>query len=807
MDSEKNVEGGIPVSIQLGSKKSAPAPVLFEDPICKMLVAAESAADSTLYKDITYYFCNTGCAVKFSRAPHLYLPGESDANLEQTASAMAEESTAAAKAKQYTCPMHPEVISDKMVPCPLCGMALESLDAGEVSEDDEGELRDMQRRLRLSLIFTVPLFLLTVPDMVGIDAGNGLLGTAAIHLNLLQLALASPVVLWLARPFFERALSSIKHKSLNMFTLIGGGVGVSYLYSAVATLLPQIIPANFGMHHGAANTYFEPAAVITTLALFGQVLELKARKQTGAAISELVKITPQTAHFIKLDEKEIDIPAHKLERGDRLRVRPGESIPADGVVLSGQSDVNESMLTGESQLNLKQSGDTVIGGTINQNGSLVMRAAKVGKDTVIANIIKLVAQAQRSRAPVQQQVDKIAAYFVPAVMIIAAATFIIWAMYGPQPSFAYALLNAIAVLIIACPCALGLATPMSIMVAIGRGAKSGILVRDAQSLAALAQIKILVIDKTGTLTEGRPVVSAVETSPEFTADQLLQLCASAEAASEHPIARAVVQAAAAKALALSPATDFTATPGAGVRATIDGKIIEIGHFRAPDHTVASEQQKHWQDRIEFFSRQGMTPVMVQIDNLPVGLIAVSDKIKANAKAALAALQGQSVKVHMLTGDNAQTAAHVARELGISDYSAQVTPAQKHDYIAKLLQDGQLVAMAGDGINDAPALSKATVGIAMATGTSIAMDAAGIVLLNGDLSGIVRARRLSEAMSTNIKQNLWLAFGYNALAIPIAAGVLYPAFGLLLNPMVASLAMALSSVSVITNALRLRRLKL
>lgn len=805
MDSEKNVERVIPVSIQLGSKKSAPAPVLFEDPICKMLVDPQSAADNTLYKGNTFYFCNVGCAVKFSRAPHLYVPDEDGFQEEPS---MPVAAAALATAKKYTCPMHPEVITDKMVPCPLCGMALESLDAGDVSEDDDSELHDMQRRLRLALMFTVPLFLLSMPDMLGLDISKSWLAPLGDNLNFLQLGFASPVVMWLAQPFFERALSSIKHQSWNMFTLIGGGVGISFAYSVVATLAPRLIPSSFGMHHGEASTYFEPAAVITTLALFGQVLELKARKQTGAAIRELVKITPQSAHFIKLDEKEVDIPAQKLQTGDRLRVRPGESFPADGVVLNGQSEVNESMLTGESQLVSKQTGDTVIGGTINQNGSLTIRATKVGRDTVIANIIKLVAQAQRSRAPVQQQVDKVATFFVPAVIMIAIVTFVVWASYGPPPSFAYAMLNAIAVLIIACPCALGLATPMSIMVAIGRGAKSGILVRDAQSLAALSQIKILVIDKTGTLTEGKPAVTAVETVSDLTEDQLLQLCASVEAASEHPIARAIVHAANEKALTLSAISDFTSTPGAGVRAVVDGKIIEIGHFRVTkDGHQESQSENHWRNRAEHFSQQGMTPVLVRIDNQTAGLLAVSDKVKANAKEALAALQALSIEVHMLTGDNAKTAAHVASELGIKQYTAEVTPAQKHDYVAKLVQEGQLVAMAGDGINDAPALSKATAGIAMATGTSIAMDAAGIVLLNGDLFGIVRARRLSQAMSANISQNLLLAFGYNALAIPIAAGLLWPVFGLLLNPMIASLAMALSSVSVITNALRLRQLRL
>jgi Cu+-exporting ATPase len=669
----------------------------------------------------------------------------------------------------------------------------------------------MTRRFKLALAFTVPLFILSMPDMLH---QPNLFGAQLANLQLtnwLQFALATPVVTWLAKPFFERALDSIKNKSWNMFTLIGSGVGVSYLYSAFATVAPNIIPQTFGMHHSTgAYTYFEPAAVITTLALLGQILELKARKQTGAAIRELIALTPQIAHFIKIDEREIDISVAKLERGDRLRVRPGESIPTDGIVLSGQSTVDEAMLNGEALAVNKQTGDTVIGGTINQTGSLVIKATRVGSETIVAGIIKLVAQAQRSRAPVQKRVDQIASLFVPIVVAIAAATFIVWALFGPQPSFAYALLNSVAVLIIACPCALGLATPMSITVAIGRGAKAGVLVKDAQSLEELGLVDTLVVDKTGTLTEGKPTVTAIEgcgAETETSAAELLyflQLAASAEASSEHPLARAIVAAAQEKNIELLPAQDFQAIPGEGVSAVVASKKIVVGHFRQTSETRTAKQ---WQERVNYFSEQGATAVLLEIDGVISALIAISDPIKSTALESIANLQKQGIAVHMLTGDNEKTARAVAQKLGLETIAAEVTPAEKHNYIDRLVKSGKKVAMAGDGINDAAALARANVGIAMGNGTSVAIEAAGIVLVKGDLHGIVRAIKLSHAMTTNINQNLVLAFGYNTLAVPIAAGLLYPIFGLLLNPMVASMAMSLSSVSVIANALRLRQVKL
>jgi Cu+-exporting ATPase len=825
-----------------------------------MLVERETAADAIVFQGNTYYFCNLNCSAKFSRAPLRYSGNAAETPDEQTPTAqtpMAASETG--QQNQFTCPMHPEIITTKPGPCPLCGMALESLDASQTIEDDS-ELIDMTRRFKLALAFTIPLFALNLPDMLG---QPNLFGPQLANLQLtnwLQFALATPVVAWLAKPFFERALDSIKNKSWNMFTLIGSGVGVSYLYSAAATIAPNLVPNTIqkaaAMHGNMVGnyTYFEPAAVITTLALLGQILELKARKQTGAAIRELMALTPQVAHFIKIDEREIDLAVSKLECGDKLRVRPGESIPTDGIVISGQSTVDEAMLTGEALAASKKVGDTVIGGTINQTGSLIIKATKVGNETIIAGIIKLVAQAQRSRAPVQKKVDQIASYFVPIVVAIAAATFFGWMLLGPQPAFAYAFLNAVAVLIIACPCALGLATPMSITVAIGRGAKAGVLVKDAQSLEELRLIDVLVIDKTGTLTEGKPTVTAIEvldpktnnallSSPLADRDsaatrdsssieiekssseeilELLHLTASAEASSEHPLARAIVAAAQERGLELLPSKEFQAIPGEGISALVAGKKIGVGHFRQRNQkeqtpqarqneqtaqTSSLGQASSWQERINYFSEQGATTVLLEIDGVISALIAISDPIKNNAIESINALQKQGIAVHMLTGDNEKTARAVGEKLGLKTISAEVTPSGKHDYIAKLVDSGKRVAMAGDGINDAAALSRANVGIAMGNGTSVAIEAAGIVLVKGDLQGIVRAIKLSQAMSSNINQNLLLAFGYNAAAVPIAAGLLYPIFGLLLNPMVASMAMSLSSVSVIANALRLRQIKL
>jgi P-type Cu+ transporter len=711
---------------------------------------------------------------------------------------------------QYTCPMHPQILADLPGPCPLCGMALELLEPTLALEDDT-ELRDMERRFQLAIPLTMSVFLCGLPDMLGLPAEQLISGFTPPMVNFAQLVLTSPVI-WLAAPFFGRAMDSFKNRSWNMFTLIGSGVAITYLYSLVASLAPASIPSGFDMHDGVPFTYFEPAAVITTLALLGQVLELKARKQTGLAIRELLHLTPEVAHFVKLDGNEIDINIGDLAIKDKLRVRPGENIPTDGIVLDGRSAVDESMVTGESNLVDKSSGDTVIGGTTNQAGCLTMVATQVGKDTLVARIVKLVAGAQRSRAPVQQQVDKITRFFVPAVAIVALVTFIAWAAWGPPPVLKYALLNAIAVLIIACPCALGLATPMSVMVAMGRGAKAGVLIRDAQALEKLSSVKLLVVDKTGTLTEGRPTVSKVICLGKWAEGQIMMLAAAVEAGSEHPLARAFVEHADSRDLADCKATDFFYQPGGGVTANADGHSLVIGSARFLREVLTTGKAdlekalSRVADQVEAMTRDGITPVMVACDGDLAAVVALSDKVRPSAKATVDELKLLGIKVHMLTGDKEATARYVAEQLGITDVTAEVSPMQKHDFIVQLQKTAEpgTVAMAGDGINDAPALAQAAVGIAMGSGTNIAIESADIVLAHGDLSGILRAVRLSQAMKANIKQNLILAFGYNVLAVPVAAGVLYPFTGLLLNPVVASLAMSFSSVSVIANALRLRR---
>ncbi len=836
MEQSCSSENEIPVAPGAEAGDDAAAAGFF-DPVCHMRVAAEKAADTIEFEGNKYYFCNVGCAVKFSRRPQAYIdppgagangskgsPGEQiiavsitprSAKVAPGAAAQTEGMTTSCshqqtEGSQYTCPMHPEIVTGKPGPCPLCGMALESMEPGE--GEDDGELRDMQHRFKLSLAFTLPLFALSIPEMIGMSHAP-MFSLSPAQINALQFALATPVI-WLAKPFFERAWSSLRNKSWNMFTLIAGGVGISYGYSAaVSSAMVGSNLARSGIH-----TYFEPAAVITTLALLGQVLELNARKQTGAAIRQLLSLTPQKAHFIKCDGNEIDIDATKLEVNDRLRVRPGESIPVDGVVISGQSSVDEAMLTGEPMPAAKAQGDTVIGGTINNTGSLIVEAKAVGKATVVAQIVKLVSAAQRSRAPVQKAVDRIASVFVPAVVAVSVLTFIAWANFGPPPAFAYALLNAIAVLIIACPCALGLATPMSIMVAIGRGALAGILVRDAEALEQMAKVNVLVLDKTGTLTEGKPSVGAVKALSSWSEGEVLRAAAAVEAASEHPLARAIAVCARERQLAVGSGESFQAFPGLGASAQVEGKRVLVGSLAFIEKELAGQANgargadgasgalEAARACLEELSSDGATVVLVAADGAIVGAIALADQLKANAKETVKHLKQLGMSIHMLSGDSPDAAARIANELGI-EFTAQVSPQQKHEYIEKLVNSGKAVAMAGDGINDAPALSRASVGIAMGNGTNIAIASAGIVLLKGDLRGIERARKLSLAMEQNIKQNLALAFGYNALAVPIAAGVLYPFIGLLLNPMLASAAMALSSVSVIANALRLRRIKL
>ncbi len=717
-----------------------------------------------------------------------------------------DESTAS----KYTCPMHPQILADKPGPCPLCGMALEAV-LPNLKSDDDGELRDMERRFLVAMPLTVAVFLCSLPDMLGTPMSVLIPGFTPAAVNMTQLVLASPVM-WMAKPFFVRAVDSIKHNSWNMFTLIGTGIGISYGYSLLATLAPSAIPADFGMTDGMPYTYFEPAAVITTLALLGQLLELKARKQTGAAIRELLTLTPPVAHFVKLDGSELDLPVAELAVKDKLRVRPGENVPTDGIVLEGRSSVDESMITGEAMLADKSTGDTVIGGTTNQAGNLTIEATRVGNETIVARIVKLVAAAQRSRPKVQQQVDKIASIFVPTVAIIAVATFIAWATFGPPPTMAFAMVSAIAVLIIACPCALGLATPMSIMVAIGRGARAGILIRDAQALEKLSEIKVLVIDKTGTLTEGRPSVTRVLTQGKWAEGQVMMLAAALEANSEHPVARAFVDYADSKDLADCKSSDFAYQPGGGVTGKADGRDLAIGSarfLREVIRTCKIDLEKtlaRLEPEIQELTREGNTPVMVAVDDELVALVTMTDKVRPNAKATVEELKQLGISLRMLTGDQAATAQYVASQLGITDVMSEVNPLQKYDYIVKLqeTEGANAIAMAGDGINDAPALAQAGVAIAMGSGTNIAIESADIVLTQGDLSGILRAVRLSYAMKANIRQNLILAFGYNALAVPLAAGVLYPFTGLVLNPMLASAAMAFSSVSVIANALRLRR---
>lgn len=793
---------GSTIRLSIGSMSS----VFFTDPVCKMQVAKDTAADKLTYKDKNYYFCNVLCAVKFTRAPHLYVAGQ--AQTAESVTAMDCGSAASTEdegASGYTCPMHPEIVTDKQMPCPLCGMALDPLEPKLTSEPDH-EYVDMLRRFKLSLAFTVPVAFVGMQDMFG----SPLAFLGSQNIDYLLFALATPVVTWLGAPFFVRFAGSIKSRSPNMFTLIGAGVGIAYLYSLAVTFVPGLL-CQPGGHHDHTATYFEPAAVITTLALLGQVLELRARQATSSALHALITLTPATAHFIKLDEQDVDIDASKLASGDRLRVKPGESIPADGVVLGGSTTVDESMLTGESMPSNKAEGSTIIGGTINQSGSIIMRVGQVGKNTILSQIIKLVAQAQRSRAPVQQTVDKVAAYFMPLVLLASILSFAYWAFAAPQHDINLALLSAISVLIIACPCALGLATPMSITVAMGRAARLGILIKDAATLEQLSKVDTVVIDKTGTLTRGQlTLAKIISLDAAYGDDKVLQLAASLEQSSEHPLAKAIVSAYKLQAetsqradLPLLPIADFCNEAGSGVCGTIEGQKIKAGNLlyitgsRADLPSDSNLKQAYNQ-----ISESGYTPVVVALQDKAIAVLGLGDTLKPTSTDAVSHLKAQGLDIHLLTGDDQQIARGIAQSAGIATVRANVTPAQKHSYIESLIASGKIVAMVGDGINDAPALARAQVGIAMGTGTNIAMEAAGIVILSGDLHGISTARALSLAMRQNIKQNLTLAFGYNILAIPIAAGLLYPWTGMLLSPMLASLAMALSSVSVIGNALRL-----
>jgi Cu+-exporting ATPase len=773
-------------------KNLADAVVAQIDPVCGMKVLPQKAAASIRRAGRTWYFCSQGCKAKFEANPGKY---------DGSALRVSEPKTSTTSAaSQYTCPMHPEILSPKPGACPKCGMALEPVAA--TGSTANPELVSMTRRFWVSAALTLPLLAVMVSDILPGRPLQQLLEGSL--LGWIELALATPVVLWGGWPFFERGWASIIHRSPNMFTLIAIGSGAAYLYSVAAVSAPDLFPAGFRDHSGNLGLYFEAAAVITVLVLLGQVLELRSRSQTGGAIQALLGLAPKTARRISARGKETDVPLTDVVVGDLLRIRPGEKIPVDGVVTEGQSSVDESMVSGESIPVEKTAGARVVGGTINGTGGLVMRAERVGQATLLAQIVKMVSEAQRTRAPIQRLADKVAAYFVPAVLAVAVITFVAWAVAGPEPRYAHGLVNAVAVLIIACPCALGLATPMSIMVGAGRGAREGILVRNAEALETMEKVDTLVIDKTGTLTEGKPKLSAMVAAEGFDEAQLLQAIASLEVQSEHPLAAAIVAAAKEKKLPLLPVKDFLSLTGKGVSGTTGQKSIAAGNIALMRQLGIST--KLIDQQAESLRRAGQTVMYVAWDGVLAGLIGVADPIRESTQQAIQELKREGIKVVMLTGDNHTTAAAVAQTLGI-EFQAEVLPAQKAEAIKKMQEEGAVVAMAGDGVNDAPALAQAQVGIAMGTGTDVAMETGAIVLVKGDLRGILKARRLSQRTMRNIRQNLFFAFFYNALGVPLAAGILYPAFGLLLNPMIAAAAMSFSSVSVIANALRLRHTSL
>jgi len=711
---------------------------------------------------------------------------------------------------EYTCPMHPEIVRPGPGNCPICGMALEPRTV-TAQEEENPELREMTRRFWISLALTAPLLTVAMADMLPGMPVQHVLPNG--WLPWIEMVLATPVVLWGGWPFFQRGWTSVVNRATNMFTLIAMGTGVAYLYSMVATLFPQIFPASFREMGGTPPVYFEAAAAITTLVLLGQVLELRARSRTGAAIRALLDLAPKMARVLRGDpenEKEEDVPLEQLVPGDRLRVRPGEKVPVDGTVLEGRSAVDESMITGESIPVGKEPGARLIGATVNGTGSLIMRAERVGSETLLAQIVQMVSQAQRSRAPIQRLADRVAGWFVPAVIAIAVLTFAAWSFFGPEPRLAHALVNAVAVLIIACPCALGLATPIAIMVGTGRGAQAGVLIKNAEALEILEKVDTLVVDKTGTLTEGKPRVTSVVAAHGQTEDELLRLVASVEQGSEHPLGAAVVSAAKDRGMTLSAVATFQSRTGRGVSGQVDGRQVLVGNdglFQESGISSAGLMQKDLTQKAEELRRDGQTVIFVAIDGQPAGLIGIADPIKSSATQALRDLEAEGLRLVMLTGDSRATAEAVAKNLSISELEAEVMPERKAEVIQRLQKEGRIVAMAGDGINDAPALAQADVGIAMGTGTDVAMESGGVTLVKGDLAGIVRARKLSQATMRNIRQNLFFAFLYNSLGVPIAAGVLYPFFGLLLSPILAAAAMSLSSVSVITNSLRLRKLKL
>ncbi len=698
----------------------------------------------------------------------------------------------------WTCPMHPEIQEEGPGICPICGMALELI-GGADDEAADHELHDMQRRFWVSAILTVPVFLLAMGDLIPGRPFEGLFSAQTVAW--ISLVLTTPVILWGAAPFFLRGWQSVRTRHLNMFTLIALGVGVAYAYSLVATALPGIFPESFRSEDGTVAVYFEAAAVIVTLVLLGQVLELRARSQTGAAIRALLGLAPKTARRIEADGTEADVPLEHVQVGDRLRVRPGEKVPVDGVVEDGRSAVDESMVTGESIAIAKAPGDPLIGATVNGTGSLVMRAERVGAETMLSQIVHMVGEAQRSRAPIQKLADIVAGYFVPAVLVVAVITFVVWSLVGPEPRMAHAIVNAVAVLIIACPCALGLATPMSIMVATGRGAMAGVLFKNAEAVETLRTVDTLVVDKTGTLTEGRPALVGVDPMSDVPEERLLQLAASLERGSEHPLAEAIVRGAEDRAIEVLAVDGFESKTGRGVIGTVAGSEVALGNRKLMDDLGVDSVAMA--ERADEMRASGQTVMLAAVDRKPAGVLAVADPIKETTPEAIQSLHAERLRIVMLTGDSRKTAEAVAAKLGLDEVLAEVLPEDKVNAVRELQRSGATVAMAGDGINDAPALAAADVGIAMGTGTDVAMESAGVTLVKGDLRGIVRARRLSSATMRNIKQNLFFAFAYNALGVPIAAGVLYPVFGILLSPMIAAAAMSFSSVSVIANALRLR----
>ena len=799
---------------------------LTRDPVCGMEIAPADAVGSSTYEGTEYFFCSEGCRRTFDADPAQALKGEDPVEVKPgetytcpmhpevrgvgpgacpkcgMALEPAEITLPKAKRTQYTCPMHPQIVRDVSGACPICGMALEPMEVTAEHEDDP-ELRAMTRRFWISLAFTLPVLLIAMAPHLGADLTLKRIAAPQVW-QWVELLLATPVVLWGGLPFFERGWASVVNRSLSMFTLIGLGTGVAWVYSMVAVLAPHVFPDSFRGMDGRVGVYFEVAATVVTLVLLGQVLELRARAQTGGAIRSLLGLQASTARVVSGTE-EHDVPLEEVRVGDTIRVRPGEKIPVDGTVLEGRSSVDESMVTGEPIPVEKTEGDRVTGATVNGSGSFLMRGERVGSDTLLSQIVRMVAEAQRSRAPIQRVVDSVSRVFVPAVILSAIVTFGVWALFGPAPAMAYATVNAVSVLIIACPCALGLATPMAIMVGTGRGAKEGVLIKDAAALETFEKVDTLVLDKTGTLTEGKPTLAAVESAPGADADRLLALAAGIERGSEHPLAAAILAGAEERGVSPADVSDFASVTGKGVKARFESEDAALGNralMEAEGVDVSALVEK-----AEAMRGDAQTVVFVALGGRVLGLLGVKDPIKATTKDALATLKEEGLRIVMLTGDSRTTAESVARALGIDEIEADVLPQGKADVIKRLQAEGRKVAMAGDGVNDAPGLSQADIGIAMGTGTDVAIESAGITLLRGDLGGLVHARRLSHATMANIRQNLLFAFGYNALGIPLAAGVLYPFSGVLLSPAIAAGAMSLSSVSVIANSLRLRAAKL